>query len=131
MGGSHPPPFIPVDFHLEQAALLLQTPVLLNALLNIATSRNWLAPTLAVMRLHAHLAQALPLASHPQRLKQLPGITDADATDAGSNDEGLDDFLHKLESKNDSRAADVKKALAAWGRVEIVDAAFRGAGLLI
>jgi translocation protein SEC63 len=38
----------------------------------------------------------------------------------------MSDVLHSLEEKNDPRSNDVKKALEKWGRVEIVEAAFKG-----
>jgi translocation protein SEC63 len=107
---------------------LLQTPILLNSLLTIITSRNWLTPTLAVMKLHGHLTQALPAASNTSPLLQLPGIS---STDLGSPDDpthGVNELVHQLEVKGDNRAADVKKAAAAWGRVEFADAAFRVIG---
>jgi translocation protein SEC63 len=112
----------------QQTALLLQTPTLLNALLTIVTSRNWLAPTLAVMRLHAHFAQALPLALHSPRLLQLPGVTPNDLGRVDEPEESLEEFVHRLETQGDKRVVEVKKAVAAWGRVEIADAAFRVIG---
>lgn len=36
------------------------------------------------------------------------------------------DLVYSLEGKKDARASDVKKALEKWGRVEIVEASFRG-----
>ena len=87
-----------------QETVLLQTPLLLNALLNISISRNWLSPSLFVMRLQAYLAQALP------------------PTAAADNQ-----FLRSLEEKDDPKIIDVKKkVMERWGRVEIVDATFKG-----
>ncbi|KAJ7623440.1 Sec63 Brl domain-containing protein [Roridomyces roridus] len=95
-----------------QSALLLQTPVLLNALLTISQSRNWLTPTLAIMRLHAFFTQALPPTPTPRhQLAQLPRS-----------------FTRSLKEQADGRATDVQKALGHWGRVEIVDASFRVIG---
>lgn len=110
--------------YLAQTALLLQTPVLLNALLTISQSRNWLTPTLAIMRLHAFFTQALPpTPTSRHQLAQLPGVKLSEAT--ASND--LVAFTRSLEAQADGRVPDVRKALSQWGRVEIVDASFRGA----
>jgi translocation protein SEC63 len=109
----------------EQSALLLQTPLLLSALLTISQSRNWLAPTLAIMRLHAFFAQALPPAPAPRhQLAQLPGIK---LSEAAANDDNYTAFAQTLEEQADGRVEDVRKALGQWGRVEIVDVSFRGA----
>ncbi|KAJ4473619.1 Sec63 Brl domain-containing protein [Lentinula aciculospora] len=111
----------------EQTRILLQTPILLNALLNIAISRNWLIPTLYVMRLHGYLAQALLPRGSPakqDRLSQLPGITGEDALKA----DDLVEVIDELEANSDSRAENVKKAVARWGRLEVVDAAYKVIG---
>ncbi|KAJ6581236.1 Sec63 Brl domain-containing protein [Mycena capillaripes] len=110
----------------EQSALLLQTPLLLNAMLTISQSRNWLAPTLAIMRLHAFFAQALPPApAPPHQLAQLPHIK---LSEVAVNDKNYAAFAHTLEEKSDGRVVDVRKALGQWGRVEIVDVSFRVIG---
>ncbi|KAF7356833.1 J domain-containing protein [Mycena venus] len=110
----------------EQSALVLQTPLLLNALLTISQSRNWLAPTLAIMRLHAFFAQALPPAPAPkQQLAQLPNIKPSEVP---VNDKNYAAFAHTLEEQSDGRVVDVRKALGQWGRVEIVDVTFRVIG---
>jgi translocation protein SEC63 len=109
----------------EQEAVLLQTPTLLNALLSIALARNWLAPTLAAMRLHAFLAQALP----PRRgleLAQLPRVGKDEVRVLGAGPEALGAAATKLGEKGDVRAEDVQKALERWPRLELVDAAFKG-----
>lgn len=120
----------------EQSALLLQTPSLLNALLTIAMARNWLQPTVAVMRLHAYLTQALlPLPSSTvydperrlQKYAQLPGLKQEDVRSLGIAGEGLDEIVTALEGRNDDRVGDIKKAVGRWGHVEIVDAQFKGA----
>lgn len=108
--------------HLEQTKLLLQAPLILNALLNVATARTWLLPTLAVMRLHAYLAQALlPGSSEQAQLTQLPGIKDGDVEVAD-----VGDAVRVLEEKGDARIEDVRRAVERWGRVEIVDVVFKG-----
>jgi translocation protein SEC63 len=116
--------------NIEQTQVLLQLPVLLNAFLNVAISRNWLIPTLVIMRLHTYLAQALPPVENARaRLTQLPSIQSKDV-DQLSDAKTLTDVAEALESKQDDRASDVKKALQQWGSLEIVDAAFKGSSHL-
>jgi len=104
----------------------MQTPLLLNALLNVCISRSWVVPTLAAMHLHAFIAQALPLnASDRLRLTQLPGIGSNDV-ESLSPRANMADIVYHLEEKQDGRAGDVKTALQKWGHVEIVEASFRG-----
>ncbi|KAJ7090585.1 Sec63 Brl domain-containing protein [Mycena crocata] len=110
----------------EQSALLLQTPLLLNALLTISQSRNWLGPTLAIMRLHAFFTQALPPAPAPRhQLAQLPHIK---ASEVPVNNKNYAAFAHTLKEQEDGRVVDVQKALGHWGRAEIVDVSFRVIG---
>lgn len=104
---------------------MLQTPFLLNALLQISLGRNWLAPSLAVMRLHAYFTQALP-PRNGLELAQLPRIGEDDAKVLRSEVDGMGTVVERLNEKGDGRAEDVKKALDRWGRVELVDAAFKG-----
>lgn len=78
------------------------------------------------MRLHAHLAQALIPGSERLRFAQLPGIKTAEVDTLAHGARDLGDVLSTLEKNSDSRAVDVKKALQKWGRIEIVDAAFKG-----
>jgi len=113
---------------IEQTEILLQVPLLLNAILNVTTSRNWLLPTLAIMRLHAFLTQALPpIENERLQLTQLPSIQKTDV-DSLTGAKTLTDVAEALESKKDGRASDVKKALDKWGATEIVDAAFKVIG---
>ncbi|KAG6327022.1 hypothetical protein ID866_12067, partial [Astraeus odoratus] len=91
----------------EQASLLLQTPSLLNAYLNIASARNWLAPTLAIMRLHAYLAQAVVPGTAASQA-QLPGFS-SDAVANGKED--LTTLVRGLKETNDARAEEAQKAL--------------------
>lgn len=107
----------------EQAHLLLQTPVLLNALLTIATSRNWLAPTLSVMRLHAYLTQAILPGHEQSKFAQLPGVKPDEKTQGAPT---VEKFVESLEKNKDGRAAEAKHALQGWGRLELVDATFKG-----
>ena len=104
----------------------MQAPLLLNAILNVCISRSWVVPTLAAMYSHAFIAQALPPnASDRLRLTQLPGIDSKDL-ESLSPRASMADIVYNLEGKQDARAGDVKTALQKWGRVEIVEASFRG-----
>jgi translocation protein SEC63 len=116
---------------VEQRQILLQTPLLLNALLNVSASRNWLTPTLGIMRLNSNLAQALPPNAPPRvRLTQLPGVSKADIDSFSPRPREMTEVLSALEEKGDGRVGTVRKAISKWGRVEIVDAAFKGTFLL-
>ena len=112
---------------IEQKTIILQAPLLLNALLNVSVARTWLLPTLAIMRLHAYLTQALtPNASERLCLTQLPGLSADDLTEVAPQAKNLTDVLYSLEEKDDPRAQDVKKTLEKWGRVDLVSATFKG-----
>ena len=125
----------PTDFtsSLEQTKLLLQSPQVMSSLLNICLSRNWLTPSLAAVQLSAHLTQAVP--PPPKTIKesdkdwlkfsQLPDI-DLDEIDKFKDVHGFDGLIQNLESSNDPRAGDVKKAVQNWGNVQIVGSTFRG-----
>lgn len=104
----------------EQRTMLLQAPNLLNALLNIALAHSWLLPTLRIMRLHAHLSQAVFPGA--EKITQFPGIEDA-SEDLPDSLEGL---LERLEENGDRRAYAVRKAGEKWGKLEVVDAAYKG-----
>ncbi|EMD31768.1 hypothetical protein CERSUDRAFT_119351 [Gelatoporia subvermispora B] len=108
----------------EQAELLLQIPALLNSMLNISLARSWLLPSLAIMRLHAYVVQALPPGQEQMRFAQLPGIAPSESTQLSQTGD-LEDVVATLEEKGDSRAQEVKKTAQRWGRADIVDAAFR------
>ncbi|RXW12291.1 hypothetical protein EST38_g13561 [Candolleomyces aberdarensis] len=113
----------------EQRQILLQTPLLLNALLNVSAARNWLTPTLGIMRLNSYLAQALPPHAPPRvRLTQLPGVSKADIDSFTPRPREMTEVLSALEEKGDGRVGTVRKAISKWGRVEIVDAAFKVIG---
>ncbi|KAA1465883.1 DnaJ-domain-containing protein [Dentipellis sp. KUC8613] len=111
-----------------QADVLLRTPSLLNALMNISLSRNWFFPTVGVMHLQAYLAQALSPDNENATYAQLPGISKNDVKLLPTGVDGIDDFVHKLEGENDDRLPDVKKAVERWGRLEIVDKSFNVIG---
>jgi len=108
-----------------QTDVLLQTPSLLNALLNISMARNWFYPSIAVMHLHAHLTQAL-LPGSNVTYTQLPGIGESDIKDLPEVMDGLGDFARSLEDKGDARAQDVGKAVNRWGRLDVFDFSFKG-----
>lgn len=121
------PPHLTVPLRTEQTRILLRTPALLNALLNVSMSRNWLQPTLATMRLHGYLAQALAPAAAPAVFAQLPHVDGAEVQEIAPKAEGMEDFVAALEKRGDGRVGEVKTALKRWGRVELVDASFKGA----
>ncbi|KAJ2920663.1 hypothetical protein H1R20_g16432, partial [Candolleomyces eurysporus] len=95
----------------EQHRVFLQTPLLLNALLNVLAARNRLTPTLGTMRLNS-----------------LPGVSEADIDSFAPRLREMTEVLSALEEKGDGRAGTVRKAISKWGRVEIVDAAFKVIG---
>lgn len=103
-------------------------PLLLNAFLTISTSRNWLVSTLGIMRLHSYLVQGLlPLGASIQKLAQLPHIDSAqEARVIAPGAMDLDDVAKALRESSDARATDVQKAVQKWGRIELVDAHFKG-----
>ena len=79
------------------------------------------------MQLYGYLAQALPpSASERLRLTQLPNISSDDVETVAPNAKDMSDVLYSLEEKKDPRASDVKKTIQKWGRVEIVEATFKG-----
>lgn len=114
---------------VEQAELLLQAPTLLNSMLNISVSRNWLQPTLAVMRLHAYLAQAIQPGQERLKLAQFPGVSPDEAASlapaGGDAKDPVSNLIDTLQAKSDDRVADIKKAASRWGRIELLSATFR------
>ena len=106
--------------------MLLQLPQLLSALLTISTSRSWLLPTLSIMRLHAYLAQAVVPGDDRSRWTQLPGILAEDVKELESQVAELEDLVSALGMKDDNRLGDIKKAAQHWGRIELVEASFKG-----
>jgi translocation protein SEC63 len=83
------------------------------------------------MRLHAYLAQAVLPGADRLQFVQLPGITMDELTFLAPGAKDLDDFVQALEEKQDARLMDVRKAMEKWGRIEIVDAAFKGVSCLL
>jgi translocation protein SEC63 len=75
------------------------------------------------MRLHAYLTQALLPGQEQLKFAQLPGVKLDETQGEGEN---LAKFIETLEEKGDGRLQDVRKALQGWGRLELVDASFKG-----
>lgn len=98
-------------------------------MLNIAMARNWLLPTLAVMRLHAYLTQAITPGQAELRAAQLPGIAPSDASSLPKSESS--DFAAAISSISKSEPAalpEAQKALERIGQAEIVDATFKVIG---
>ncbi|KAI0637606.1 DnaJ-domain-containing protein [Trametes polyzona] len=113
----------------EQTRVLLQTPSLLNAMVNIAMARNWLLPTIAAMRLHAYLAQAITPGQPDLKAAQLPGIDLADAsTLPKSESPDYSAAISALSKSEPSALPEAQKALERLGHAEIVDASFKVIG---
>ncbi|KAI0751668.1 translocation protein sec63 [Daedaleopsis nitida] len=113
----------------EQTSIILQTPVLLNSMLNITMSRNWLLPTISAMRLHAYLTQALLPGKEELKAAQLPGIEPSEASGLSKSESS--DFsaaVSSLSKSESSSLLDAEKALERIGHTEIVDATFKVIG---
>ncbi|THH10242.1 hypothetical protein EW145_g1464 [Phellinidium pouzarii] len=116
-----------------QDEVLIRCPALLNSLLNIAMSHNWLVPTLNAMRLHAYLTQAIIPSGASQLtniLTQLPHINEDDVKTVIEqlNERDLKAFVNYLEKTNDARAEEAVKAAESWGGLELVEASFKVIG---
>lgn len=113
-----------------QRAIILQTPMLLNSLLTVTTARNWLAPSLASMRLGAFITQALKPTENIDEVKmsQLPGISESEAVSEKrlGGRETVEDRWEALKEAGDPRKEDISKAVQSWGKIDCVDASFRG-----
>lgn len=107
-------------------------PTLLNSLLNIALSHNWLTPTLSVMRLHAFIMQALNPVTQPSDTLKFAQLPDFDTQEAEklakslSEDVTFPAFVEELEKRNDPRLSEAKIAAESVGKLEVVDASFKG-----
>jgi translocation protein SEC63 len=112
----------------EQSQILLQTPTLLNALLNITTARNWLMPSLAVMRLHGYITQGLLPGQMRSKWAQLPGISSDESLQLSSSCSSADELAQLFREIADPRASDVTSASQVWRKLEIVDATFKVIG---
>lgn len=109
----------------EQAKLLLQAPMLLNALLGISAARSWLSPSLMVMRLHAYVMQALLPGKTVAPQAQLPGFDDHVDVSEGKD---LASFISRLEDEGDIRITEARKAVEGWSRLDVVDMSFKVIG---
>lgn len=98
-------------------------------MLNITMSRNWLLPTIAAMRLHAYLTQALIPGKAELKAAQLPGISPTDAP-ALSSSESIEfaSAVSSLEKTEPAALPDAQKALERLGQTDIVDASFKVIG---
>ena len=94
-------------------------------------AHNWLTPTLNAMRLHAHLVQAvsptLP-SSEATIFSQLPNVSENDVKsvleEIGKPD--VKTFIEHLQKISDERAKEAAKAAESWGKLELVEATFKG-----
>ena len=59
------------------------------------------------------------------KFSQLPDVS-LDEVDKFKDVHGFDRLIQNLESSNDPRVGDVKKAVRNWGNVQIVGSAFKG-----
>lgn len=89
-------------------------------------TRNWLVPAVAAMRLHAYLTQALLPGENTLKFAQLPGIAEKEAIQLSGEVSDVAQVAESFAEKNDERASEVKKALSRWGKLDIVDASFKG-----
>jgi translocation protein SEC63 len=79
------------------------------------------------MRLHAYLAQGILPGSPGARWAQLPGLKNDEIRALPPLSRDFKDVITALEEqKKNSLAADARKTLERWGRIEIVNAEFRG-----
>lgn len=78
------------------------------------------------MRLHAYLAQALTPGDSSIKYAQLPGIQPEEAKELSRQTGALDKLVDTLAEKKDERAVEVEKAASRWGRLDLVDASFKG-----
>jgi translocation protein SEC63 len=78
------------------------------------------------MRLHAYLVQALLPGNENLRFAQLPGIQLDEVSLLPPSTRELEDVVGALEKNEDERLSEVRKAVRTWGRIELVDASFKG-----
>ena len=88
----------------------------------MALSHNWLTPTLEVMHLNASFSQALRPGASP--LLQFPGVTEEDVKE--NKGKGIAELIARLEARHDQRVPSIRKAAERWGKLDIVDAKFKG-----
>jgi len=57
---------------------------------------------------------------------KLPGIKGEEVGKLAPHARDLEDFVYAFQEKVDGRIGEVKKAVETWGRIELVDAVFKG-----
>jgi translocation protein SEC63 len=79
------------------------------------------------MRLHAYFAQGILPGVPGARWAQLPGLKNGEIRAFPQVSRDFMDIITVLEEQQKTAlAADARKTLESWGRIEIVDAKFRG-----
>ncbi len=76
--------------------------------------------------MHAYITQALYPGQESLKFAQLPGIKQSEAKEFAKEFDAYEDLTTTLEDKHDGRLEDVKKAIARWGKLDLVDASFKG-----
>lgn len=109
----------------DQRQLILQAPILLNALLSITVTRSWLLPTLATLRMHAYLAQAIPPGEDNLAFAQLPGVQEDEARSLSGKVQNMEDLILSLKHDKDERVSQIQKAMNKWGKLDLVGADFK------
>lgn len=110
------------DLKSVQRELVLQTPLLLGSLLAMSLGHNWLPTSIDIMHLHACFTQAVTPGRSP--LLQYPFITEEEIAEA--KEKGLPGLVSDLKVKGDTRLKNVETVASHWGKLEVVDAQFRG-----
>jgi len=80
------------------------------------------------MRLHAHLAQGILPGSPGARWAQLPGLNNDEIRSLPSSSRDFAEVIAALEQRKNARVVDARKTVEHWGRIEIVDIAFKVIG---
>jgi translocation protein SEC63 len=129
-------PYHRLTLPVELNSILAHSAVLLTSLLNVTLARNWLAPSVYVMQLHARLVQAVKPSQVPATdYLQYPSIK-PDEVQAlsravkeykkGPDVDTIEAIVKKLKADEDPRASIVAKAAQRWCRLDIVEASFTG-----
>lgn len=108
----------------DQTAVLTKTPVLLQAMLNIALAHNWLNTSLSIVKLQAALVQALPPNASP--LRQLPGISHDQALELEMVNGAEGKKWAEKAVKKDLLDGDAKEVAQYWPKLDVSDAEFSG-----
>jgi hypothetical protein len=79
------------------------------------------------MRLHGYFVQGILPGSPGARWAQLPGLKNEEIRAFPTTSRDFMDVITALDGQQKSAlAADARKTLDSWGRIEVVDASFRG-----